>query len=606
MSALPSLSFDLPSLARAYADGCSPEQVVAEAFSRIRAKGDNPIWITLASEHRALERARALASDARARALPLFCVPFAVKDNIDVAGMTTTAACPAFAYEAQRTSPAVERLLAAGAILIGKTNLDQFATGLVGTRSPYGAVRNAFRPEYISGGSSSGSALAVAIGQVSFAIGTDTAGSGRVPAGLNNIVGLKPTRGRLSAAGVVPACRSLDCLSVLALTCDDAMQVVESAQEHDRSDPYSRHAEDLALPERMRLGVPRAPEFCGDPVSARLFAKALESAQALGFEVAELDFSMFHEAGALLYEGPWIAERHAAVGDFLAAHADAVLPVTRDIILQATKFSATDLFRAQYRLAELKCAARAVFEGVDALMVPTAPTVYTRAEVETEPLRRNTELGRYTNFVNLLDLAAIAVPDSIRSDGLPFGVTFIAPAWTDAALARLGARWHARSGMKLGATGARIPDYDASRRKPGNRVHLAVVGAHLSGMPLNHELTGRRARLLRATRTAPAYVLYALAGSAPPKPGLIRAEGGRAIEVEVWELDERDFGAFAAGIPPPLGIGTVTLEDGSEVKGFLCEGYAARDAVDISSFGGWRAYVGSLQAASEFSGSETP
>jgi allophanate hydrolase len=516
--------------------------MIEEVYRRIAAHRDNPVFIHVVPRDEALAQARAAKG-------PLAGVPFAVKDNIDVAGVATTAGCREFSYVAKRTAPAVQRLLDAGAVLVGKTNLDQFATGLVGTRSPYGACRNAFDPAYISGGSSSGSALAVALGMAHFALGTDTAGSGRVPAAFNNVVGLKPTRGLVPTEGVVPACRSLDCVSIFAKTCRDALSILEIIGEEK---------ERISFPLAVRFAVPRLLEFHGDRAYAELFAKALSRFD----NVVEIDFAPFLEVQKLLY-GPWVAERLADLED----HLPDMLPVTRQVIEAGKRYSAAELFRAQHRLAELK---GQCWKDFDVLIVPGAPTIYRIAEIEADPIELNARLGRYTNFVNLLDLAAVSVPAGFRPDGLPFGITLIGPAGSDASLAALGAKFNNEPVIETRSA-----------------IKLAVIGAHLSGMPLNHQLTERRARLVRKARTAPTYRLYALEG----KPGLVRADAGGAIELEVWELEPREFGGFVAQIPAPLGIGTLELEDGEQVKGFLCEPYAVRGRPDITQFGGWRAYL---------------
>jgi allophanate hydrolase len=516
--------------------------MIEEVYRRIAAHRDNPVFIHVVPQEEALARARAAHG-------PLAGVPFAVKDNIDVAGMPTTAACPSFSYISKTTAPAVQKLLDAGAVLVGKTNLDQFATGLVGTRSPYGACRNAFDPAFISGGSSSGSAVAVALGMAHFALGTDTAGSGRVPAAFNNLVGLKPTRGRVSTEGVVPACRSLDCVSIFAKTCGEALQVMQLMQAAPDS---------ISFGNPVRFAVPRQLEFHGDRAYAGLFAQAL----ARFDNVVEIDFAPFLEVQKLLY-GPWVAERLADLERWLPD----MMPVTRQVIEAGRRYSAAALFKAMHDLEALKAQCRGDW---DVLIVPGAPTIYRIAEVEADPIELNSRLGRYTNFVNLLDLAAITVPAGFRPDGLPFGITLIGPAGSDASLAALGAKFN------------KEPDIEVP-----SAIKLAVLGAHLSGMPLNHQLTARRARLVRTARTAPTYRLYALEG----KPGLVRAEAGGAIELEVWELEPCEFGSFVAQIPAPLGIGTLELEDGEQVKGFLCEPYAVRGRPDITQYGGWRAYL---------------
>jgi allophanate hydrolase len=531
--------------------------------------------------------------------LPLYGIPFAVKDNIDVAGLPTTAACPAFSYVAGRSATAVEKLESAGAILVGKTNLDQFATGLVGTRSPYGAVPNAFRPEYISGGSSSGSAVAVARGQASFSLGTDTAGSGRVPAGFNNIVGLKPSRGLISARGVVPACQSLDCVSVFALTVPDAVTVLGAALGPDAEDPWSRALKlaTAALPEGFSFALPEPLEFHGDALAKRAFDDAVRKLEALGGRPVGVDFSVFMEAAALLYEGPWVAERLAAIRSFFEEHPDEVHPVVRKIIEGAGGYSAADLFSALTSLQAFRQRAARLWERADVLVVPTAPTIYTIEEVLAEPFLYNRRLGHYTNFVNLLDLAACAVPGSMRPDGLPSGITLIAPAGADLMLADLGQRFHHRTGLTLGALGEALPA-PAPITRADDSVRVAVVGAHLSGLPLNHQLTERGARLEKTARTAARYRLYALPGTTPPKPGLVRdAEKGSVIDVEVWRLPVSEYGSFVAGIASPLGIGRVELDDGEWVQGFLCEGWAVRGAEEISHLGGWRAYLARPGAA---------
>jgi allophanate hydrolase len=590
-------SLDLERLRAAYHEGrLRPAQLVEGVLERISRRGDDKVWIRLLSREALLARAAELERGAPAD-LPLYGVPFAIKDNIDLAGCPTTAACPDYAYTPQASAPAVQRLLDAGAIALGKTNLDQFATGLVGTRSPYGACRNAFDARYVSGGSSSGSAIAVAAGLASFSLGTDTAGSGRVPAAFNNLVGLKPSLGLVSTRGVVPACRSLDCISIFALTAADAHAVLAVVQGSDAEDPYSRDAPQAgAIGARFRFGVPRASdlEFCGDREYARLFAQAHERLEALGGERVEIDFRPFLEAARLLYDGPWVAERWLVVRELLSRKPEAVLPTTRRVIERAASFSAADTFSAAYRLQALRREAEAAVVGLDVVIMPTAPTIYTLAEIEAEPVEANSRLGTYTNFVNLFDLCALAVPAGFRADGLPFGVTLLAPAFHDEALAALGERLQRAFGLPLGATGCALPRGPAIAPRAAPRpgpVRLVVCGAHMSGLPLNRELTERRARLLRACRTAPHYRLYALEEFSPPRPGMLRAARGAAIEVEVWEMPSEGFGGFVDGIPAPLGIGTIELEDGERARGFLCEHYALAGARDITPLGGWRAYL---------------
>jgi allophanate hydrolase len=603
-------SLDLSSLRRRYAEGAtSPSRVIEEVLARIAEPQNENAWISVApraelsAAARAVEQRRADGED-----LPLYGLPFAVKDNIDVAGLPTTAACPAFAYTPAVHAPVVERLIAAGAIPVGKTNLDQFATGLVGVRSPYGVPRNPFDARFIPGGSSSGSAVAVANGTVSFALGTDTAGSGRVPAAFNNLVGLKPSRGLLSARGVVPACRSRDCVSVFGLTVGDVARVADVARGFDAGDPYSRVEADAirfggAAPGRFRFGVPAAAQLTFGFASAAeaeaqraLFAAAAERLHALGGEPVEIDFTAFDETAALLYGSAFVAERLEAAGALHARAPEALLPVLKAILDGAAAYQAPAVFEARARLTALRRQARQGLEAVDVLFVPTAAAIYTVDAVQADPIRLNSSLGRYVNFVNLLDLAAIAVPIGFRPDGLPFGASLVGPWGRDAMLAALGDRLHRATSMRLGATAAPLEGTDLvtpSADAPAGWPRVAVAGAHLSGQPLNHQLTSAGGVLVRACRTARAYRLFALPNTTPPKPGVVRVDGehGAALEVEVWALPPAAFGEFVARIPGPLCIGKVELEDGSQVSGFLCETHALDGARDITSFGGWRAYL---------------
>lgn len=527
---------------------------------------------------------------------PLAGLRFAVKDNIDVADWPTTAGCPEFAYMAAKHATVVRRLLDAGATLVGKTNLDQFACGLNGTRSPYGAVPNAFRPEYISGGSSSGSAYAVAAGEVDFALGTDTAGSGRVPAGLNNIVGLKPSLGLVSTAGVVPAAQGVDCVSIFATDVSTAARVLAAAMGHDPQDPCSRRIALAArpLPRAFRFGVPDRLEFFGDELARAGFADAVRRLQALGGTPVTIDFSPLAEAADLLYGSALVTQRYAAIRAFFDARPEAVLEPVRTIIASGRGYSAADLCEAQVQLQALAQRAEPVWDGIAVLLVPTAPTHYTIAQMRSDPVALNRNLGHYTNFVNLLDYAALSVPSSLRPDGLPFGVTLIGPCGSDWQLADLGQRYHQASGLPQGATDRPLaPPTPIPGLSAEATVRVAVVGAHLSGMPLNRQLTERGATLVACTETAPDYRLYALPGTTPPKPGMLRvpAGTGERIALEVWEMPLHHYGSFVALIPAPLGMGTVTLADGSAVQGFLCEPLALQAAEDISRFGGWRAYM---------------
>jgi len=523
--------------------------VAEDILRRLEERGNDGVWISTVGPEDLLKRAAEL--DAAAD-LPLRGVPFAVKDNIDVAGMATTAACPDFAYVAERTAPVVQRLLDAGALLVGKTNLDQFATGLTGARSPYGKPESVFGGGLISGGSSSGSAVAVAAGLVDFALGTDTAGSGRVPAALNGIVGIKPTRGVLSTAGVVPACRSLDCVSIFTPDVAGGSAVLRIAR--------ARPATTAAIP-APRIGIPAAAdlEFFGDAGQEKAFAAGVARFPA----VTTVEIAAMYEAGDLLYRGPWVAERLADLGDFLRDHPESVLPVTRAVLESGLTFTAVDAFRAQHRLRELQEWTDRLFEEIDVLVVPTIGTTYTHAEIAEDPVARNLDLGRYTQFANLLDLAGVAVPNGFTADGRPASLTLLGPAHSDATLALL------------------------AESLQEEKVTLAVVGLHLSGEPRNDELLARGATLIGPARTAPCYRLYHLPSGVP---GLVRGDDGAPIDVELWQLSAATIGSLLAGVRAPLGLGRVLLADGREVTGFLCEAYAAAGAEDITASGGWRNY----------------
>jgi allophanate hydrolase len=577
------------SLLAQHAAGKPLTATIEETYARIEKHNDPALFIAIRPKPEALaiaERLQASGPEDKA----LWGIPFVVKDNIDVTGLSTTAACPAFAYQPAKSAFVVEKLEQAGAIVIGKTNLDQFATGLVGVRSPYGVPRNALRPDLIPGGSSAGSATAVGAGLVPFALGTDTAGSGRAPAALNGIVGLKPSLGALSASGVVPACRTLDTISVFAGDVGDAFRVYQKACAFDEGDAYSRAFPPPAIsafPSGLRLGVPRPDQrqFFDDADSSAAFSRDLQHVESLGARIVEFDFEPFAEVARALYEGPWVAERYAAVKSLIETNPEALHPVTRAIIEGARKFDAVAAFEAFYRLAGQKRKTSRVWSQFDAMAVPTIPRLYTVAEVEADPIRLNSKLGTYTNFVNLLDLCAIAVPSGLRADGLPSSVTLIAPAGADGLIAGLAAAIQGRP--------AASPPPQTSARAPGDRIEIAVVGAHLTGLPLNRELVELGAAFSREVETTADYRLFALTGSNPAKPGLLRVGdgAGAAIRAEVWTLDRAGFGAFVARIPAPLGVGALRLKDGGSVKGFLVEAEAVKTAEDISRFGGWRAYL---------------
>ncbi|MGX1101912.1 allophanate hydrolase [Bradyrhizobium elkanii] len=572
----------------------TPAQTVTRCYQRIREHNDPAIFISLRDEKDALAEAGRLSDPT----LPLYGVPVAVKDNIDVAGLPTTAACAAFSYVPAQDSAAVAKLRAAGAIIIGKTNLDQFATGLVGVRSPYGIPKNPVRGDLVPGGSSSGSAVAVSAGLVPLALGTDTAGSGRVPAMLNNIVGLKPSLGLISTSGVVPACRTLDCVSIFSLTADDALAALAVMAGPDDADPYSRDrplAPLAAFPAKLKLGIPQGGQlkFFGDHEAEKAYGEACRRWRALGADFVEFDLAPFYETARLLYEGPWVAERYLVIRDLLASSPEAVHPVTREITVGGSRPTAADTFSALYRLEALRRVAERSLAHLDAIVLPTAPTVYSTADVLANPIELNSRLGTYTNFVNLLDMCGLALPAAMRPDDAPFGITLLAPAGRDAELASIGRVFHADTGLTLGANSLPQPPLTAAptRAGPGD-ITIAVVGAHLSGMALNHELTTLDARLLEEAVTAPDYRLYAL-DTTPPKPGMLRIEAGagHAIKLELWAMSPAAFGKFVAAIPPPLSIGTIRLADGRQAKGFIVEPAAIHGASDISSYGGWRAFM---------------
>jgi len=544
-----------------------------QARARIDADSSSPAWIHLAAP----------ANSGTGK--PLSGMLFGVKDNIDVAGMPTTAACPSYAYEPAESAHAVQRLVDAGAMVLGKTNLDQFATGLVGTRSPYGACHNVFAPEYLSGGSSSGSAVAVARGHVAFALGTDTAGSGRVPAALNGLVGYKPTKGLISTRGVVPACRSLDCVSVFTQTVQDALEVAQIVRGYDDLDPFSRSMPSDAP--RMRAWadtvVGLVPDdylqmHCSVEVRA-LYGEAVKQIQELGAKTVDIDFTPFSSAARLLYEGPWVAERHSGVGEFVDGDHDGLDATVAAIIRGARELKAVDAFKSFYRLQELARRSQDEWSKMQVLLVPTIPALYSIAEVTAEPVKLNSHYGIFNNFVNLLDLSAVTISTARFVAGPGFGVTLIGPAFHDDALLALAAEHQGEPAL--------------SPPMQEGEVQLAVVGAHLRGLPLHHQLAEMNARFVRTAHTAPGYKLIALPGTVPPKPGMIQVkEDGGSIELEIYALSAAAFGDFVSKIPAPLGIGTVRLEDGSQVKGFLCEAVAAEGAEDITKYGGWRGFVG--------------
>ncbi|TAK68713.1 MAG: allophanate hydrolase [Actinomycetota bacterium] len=632
-------SLQIPALHQAYRTGqLTVGDVVRIIVNRRESSAAENVWISVVASDdlaaRASELDRLLRVN-REQGLPLpalFGIPFAVKDNIDVAGLPTTAGCPDFSYRPERDAAVVARLVAAGAILVGKTNLDQFATGLSGTRSPYGACRSPFDPSFIAGGSSSGSAVAVSAGLASFALGTDTAGSGRVPAALTNVVGIKPSRGLVSTTGVVPACRSLDCVSVFSLSVADGAEVMALIAGYDDADPYSRR---LPLPAAapqpadlttVTIGVPvrQQWEFFGDTHFRHAYGGTVDRLIRSGISVVDVDLAAFLAAGRLLYDGPWVAERSAAVGDFVRSRPESVHPVIRSILDRGDAVSGVEMFRGRYALAELARAVEPVWAEIDALLLPTVATSYSVADVVADPVNLNSTLGHYTTFANLLDLSAVAVPAAFTPAGQPFGITLLAPAGHDDALLSLGSAVHARCLRLAAATGEIVPADDVATASIASRsamppagtarasvaaslparistdgwVDLAVVGAHLAGLPLHYQLTDRGAVLVGPNATAPDYRLYALPGDSVRRPGLVRDPGrGASIEVEIYRLSTEALGSLLTEIPAPLGLGRIELGDGREVLGFRCETHVIGDAQDITRFGGWRAYLASTEAA---------
>jgi len=580
----------------------TPEKVIDYVLTRCERFRNYNIWITCLNYELIQPYLDKLAGQSP-DTLPLYGIPFAIKDNIDLKAVTTTAACPAFTYTAQRSAFVVQQLIDAGAIPIGKTNMDQFATGLVGTRSPkpWGPCKNAFNEDYISGGSSSGSAVAVALGLVSFALGTDTAGSGRVPAAFNNIIGVKPSRGLLSNTGVVPACRSLDCVSIFSLTTDDANAVLNVTATYDPEDDYARqnpfennHRHYGISESSITIGVPQSDQlsFFGNASAQQLFSDSIAKLQAMGASVREIDFTPFLDAARLLYEGPWVAERYVAIENIIRDKPDELLPEIKKIISAAENKSAADYFKAEYQLQHCRQLADNTLADLDCIVTPTTGTIYTIKDVQADPIQLNSNLGYYTNFMNLLDCSAVAAPAGFLDNGCPFGISFVGPAMNDRKLLSIANRWQQHRGLNLGALDEPLPASTSTITPLIDTISVVVCGAHLQGLPLNWQLTERGATLLEQTHTAAKYRMYALPGGPPHRPGLIRDEHhGVAIEAEIWSVPKKQFGSFVAGIPQPLGIGKVEMQDGRWLPGFICEGYAVSDATDISELGSWRNYL---------------
>ncbi|WP_455202327.1 allophanate hydrolase [Kaarinaea lacus] len=580
----------------------TPDQVIDYLVKRCDETREYNIWINRLSREQVqpyLDRLKTQSPDS----LPLYGIPFALKDNIDLDNIATTAACPAFSYTAKQSAYVVQQLINAGAIPLGKTNMDQFATGLVGTRSPepWGPCKNAFNKDYVSGGSSSGSAVSVALGLVSFSLGTDTAGSGRVPAAFNNIVGVKPTRGLLSNTGVVPACRSLDCVSIFALTTDDANAVLNVAASYDHEDDYARtnpfdnnHRHYGIHTTPFTVGVPGPDQlnFFGNASAQQLFFDSINKLKETGATVIEIDFTPFLEAARLLYEGPWVAERYVAIEKLISAHPDELLPEIETIIGGGEDKSAIDYFKAEYQLKHYHKLVHDILTDIDCIVTPTAGTIYTIEQVQSDPIKLNSNLGYYTNFMNLLDCASVAVPAGFLDNGCPFGVTFVGPAMTDRKLLSIANFWQQHLGLKLGALDQELPVNESIQTTYIDTIPVVVCGAHLEGLPLNWQLTERGATLLQKTETAAKYRMYALPGGPPYRPGLIRDEqAGETIEAEIWAIPKEQFGSFVANIPAPLGIGKVEIQDGRWMPGFICEAYAIDGAEEISHLGSWKKYL---------------
>lgn len=601
-----SISLDIASLHTAYQQGAlTPPQLIDELLAHAERRGAEPAWITRLDRAQLALYLKRLEGESP-ETLPLYGIPFAIKDNIDLAGVPTTAGSPSYAYTPRESAFVVQRLIDAGAIPMGKTNLDQFATGLVGERAldVYGTPANAFDPERVPGGSSSGSAVVTAAGMVSFALGTDTAGSGRVPACFHNLYGVKPSLGLLSTRGVVPACATLDTISLFTLTADDAAKVLGVTAVYDDQCAWSRK-HDFAVygqrygqaPATFRFGVPLASQWHTDAAYTQGMQQAIAELEALGGEKVELDCTPLLAAARLLYEGPWVAERYHVIRELMQRDPQAVHPVTFDITQGGATPLAVDAFDARYKLAEFKRQADALIGQVDVMLSPTTVTHPTKADVAADPIGVNSRLGTWTNFMNLLDYSALAVPIGFTDDNLPVGITLFGPVFDDLSLLSLGRALEARSMLPLGASGiARSALAAHATTAQDGTLELVVCGAHLQGLPLNHQLTERGGQLISTTHSAPRYKLFALAGGPPKRPAMLRDEHGQAIEVEVWRLPIATIGSLLAGIPAPLGLGQVELADGSWKCGFICTAGALNEggkAEDITAFGGWRGWLAS-------------
>lgn len=583
----------IAALREAYANGTlNPATVVQQIIEGSRAYEANNIWIQPPNAE-LIEPFVSVLSKDNFDALPLWGIPFAVKDNIDVAGFATTAGCSAYTYTPEQSAYCVQLLVDAGAIPVGKTNLDQFATGLVGTRSPWGATTHPDRPDHVSGGSSSGSAIAVACGLACFALGTDTAGSGRIPAAFNSLIGLKPTRGLVSTQGVVPACQTLDCVSIFGHTVEDVQSVSAAMYKYNAADPWARQntlanattrTTPLSKPLTLAVIAPEDLQFFGDAHYADSWQATLSRLQAAGVELEAISFAPFATAARELYEGPWVTERYLATREVLAESPNTVMDVTAKIIAPGVKHRATELFESMYNLAELRTQCLAALADKDGLLTPTAGRHYRLHDLQDDPITPNSNLGYYTNYMNLLDLCGIALPGLPTQTGMPFGISLIGDRFTDAHLLSVASHLHSI----IQGTPTLAHEFTPAAQT----IDLLVCGAHMQGLPLNWQLTDRNAELLYSTQTATCYRLYALPGGPPARPGMVRdIAGGQAIGVEVWRLPIETLGSFQAGIPWPLGIGKVELANGEWVSGFICEQAGLEGATDISHHGNWRNYL---------------
>ena len=593
---LQNLALTIENLKNAYKNGLSPEEVINEIFNRIKIINDPNIFINLSNLDSLHAEAKNLGYFNPN--MPLWGIPFAVKDNIDVNKIVTTAGCHEFSYIPKDDAFTVNLLKKSGALMIGKTNLDQFATGLVGVRSPYGAPLNAVDQLIVPGGSSSGSAVSVGHGIVSFSLGTDTAGSGRVPAALNNIVGLKPSLGSLSSSGVVPACRTIDTVSVFAMTVEDAYNVFTILNEYDEKDSYSKSFKKLplSLPQHpIKIGIPdkSSIRFFNDNFQSESFDRNINKLKLNDFEITPINFEPFYEIAQLLYEGSWVAERYTVIEDLLKKNSKAIHNVTRQIIKKAENFSAADTFEDYYKLSELKRKVKPILSSVDMLCVPSIPTFYSVNDLINDPFTPNSNLGTYTNFVNLLDMCGITVPTDPRIDGRPGSITFLAMSGEDNLVASTAILFEKNCKRYLGGTKFELENPNDLKEYHNSSIDIAVCGAHMEGLTLNWQLRDLGAHFVKKSKTSSHYKLFALTNLNPIRPGLLRSfsQDGNTINLEIWRIPKKNFGKFIEYVQAPLSIGSVELEDGKWIKGFLCENSGTINAKNISNIGDWREYI---------------